>query len=140
MENPRIVDKPPPEITKELKHHRTLMIFVDILDKEYWEKKDKKVRPYSTPEFSEKISERWEGMLHNAHELGITRFLPDDDQVLLKLDDGSRAFAIKDFLIEQEECIHISIENTDYWGAGDKYVNYRKADAEKKKKEAREKA
>jgi len=141
MKDPKRLDQPLESDVKMLKRQRTLMMFVDVLEKDYWlAKKEPRSRPWSTRKFAEDISAKWETMLHNSHELGIMRFQPDDDQILFKLDDGSRAYAIKDFLVEQEEVIHVSIEKTSYYGKGDKIVNYKKHQSEKEKKKNRDDA
>merc|ERR1712178_286045 len=141
MKDPQRLDKPTQEDVMWKSKHRTLMIFVDIVEKDFWlAKKEPRSRPWSTRKFAEDISAKWETMLHNSHELGIMRFQPDDDQILFKLDDGSRAYAIKDFLVEQEEVIHVSIEKTSYYGKGDRIVNYKKHQVEKEKKKNRDDA
>ena len=40
------------------------------------------------------------------------------DRILFMLNDGSTAWGIKDFLIEQERCGVITIEGKDYHGKG----------------------
>lgn len=114
------------------------MMFVDIVEKDYWlAKPEPRTRPWSTKQFAEDISLRWEGMLANSNEIGIMRFQPDDDQILFKLNDGSRAYAIKNFLAEQEECINVNIEKTSYKGKGHALVNLDQHEAEKKAKKDR---
>jgi len=141
MKDPQRLDKPTQEDVMWKSKHRTLMIFVDIVEKDFWlAKEEPRQRPWSSRKFAEDVSAKWEGMLHNAHELGIMRFQPDDDQILFKLDDGARAYAIKDFLIEQEECIHVSIEKTSFYGKGDELVGHKKHSDEKEKKRKRDEA
>jgi len=89
------------------KKNQTLMMFVQVVQNK---------KP-ATRAFTEEISEIWEGMLYNAH-LQSSRYISEDDQVLLKLDDGSKAFEIKDFLVEQENCYTVFIDNQEFKGKG----------------------
>lgn len=138
MKDPKRLDQPTEEDVKFQKKHRTLMMFVDVVEKDFWlAKEEPRTRPWSTRQFAEDISSRWEGQLHNAGEIGIMRFQPDDDQILFKLNDGSRAYAIKNFLAEQEECINVNIEKTSYKGKGHELVGLDQHEAEKKAKKDR---
>ena len=42
----------------------------------------------------------------------------DDNRILLVLTDGSQAFEIKDFLVQQERCKEVTIDNRPYYGKG----------------------
>lgn len=46
------------------------------------------------------------------------RHVIDDDRILLVLTDGSQAFEIKDFLVQQERCKDVTIDNRNYPGQG----------------------
>ena len=45
-----------------------------------------------------------------------------DDRALFVLKDGSKAWEIKDFLVEQDRCATVTIEGQDYPGKGAKKV------------------
>jgi hypothetical protein len=42
----------------------------------------------------------------------------DDNRILLVLTDGSQGFEIKDFLIKQDRCKEVTIDNRPYYGKG----------------------
>lgn len=44
------------------------------------------------------------------------RYLVSDDRSLFMFKDGSQAWDAKDFLIEQERCKEVVIENKSYFG------------------------
>lgn len=46
----------------------------------------------------------------------LFRFVVSPNRILIKLADGSYAYEIKDFLIEQERCELVTIEGRDYPG------------------------
>ena len=124
------------ELLKSQKKHVSLMMFVTLIDKSN-PPKDAKAKKASK-EFTTEVSGRWESQLANAHEF-ITRYVVDDDQVLIQLKDGSRAFAIRDFLVLQEECFKVNIEQQDYKGKGyvikfDKSLEQKKKSKKKKSK------
>ena len=52
--------------------------------------------------------------------LSSSRHVLDNDRILLVLTDGSQAFEIKDFLVQQERCKEVTIDNRPYYGKGDK--------------------
>ena len=46
------------------------------------------------------------------------RYVIEDDKVLFSLQDGSKAWEVKDFLIEQERCYSVTVEGNEYFGKG----------------------
>jgi Chaperone for wingless signalling and trafficking of LDL receptor len=46
----------------------------------------------------------------------LTRYMVDDNRAIFMFRDGSQAWDAKDFLIEQERCQSVSIENKVYPG------------------------
>ena len=42
----------------------------------------------------------------------------NDDRILLVLPDGADAFDVKDFLVQQERCKEVTIDNRPYYGKG----------------------
>jgi len=87
---------------------------------------------------TEQITSLWQTSLYNANiEItrltGLTnvmlqiiiyillwlllfRFVVSPNRVLIKLNDGSYAYEVKDFLIQQERCEVVTIEGKDYLG------------------------
>ena len=107
---------------KASKRHKTLMMFVTISGN-------------PTEAETEEISGLWQSMLYNAN-IEITRFavkvasncrsffqkffwfrfVVSSNRVLIKLADGSYAYEIKDFLVQQDRCETVTIEGKDYPG------------------------
>nr|CAB3263759.1 LDLR chaperone MESD-like [Phallusia mammillata] len=99
------VDASDPEnLVKLTKKHKTLMMFATVAGD-------------PTEEETEKISSLWQSQLYNAN-IEVTRFVISANRVLFKLSDGSYAYEIKDFLVEQEQCELVTIEGKDYPGKG----------------------
>lgn len=48
----------------------------------------------------------------------LHRHVINDDRILLVLTDGSQAFEIKDFLVKQDRCKEVTIDNRPYYGKG----------------------
>ena len=48
--------------------------------------------------------------------LNFFRYLVSDDRTLFMFKDGSQAWDAKDFLIEQERCKEVVLENKSYFG------------------------
>ena len=48
----------------------------------------------------------------------IGRYVVGSNRVLLMLKDGSHAWAVKDFLVQQDRCEVVTIEGKDYPGKG----------------------
>ncbi|CAF1044472.1 unnamed protein product, partial [Didymodactylos carnosus] len=63
---------------------------------------------------TEDISEIWYLGLKNAL-YDIRKYVIDDDRVLFVAEDGSQSFDIKDFLIQQDRCNMVSIDNQVYY-------------------------
>jgi hypothetical protein len=40
----------------------------------------------------------------------------DDDRAIFMVKDGSRAWEVKDYLINQERCLEVTIDNEKYMG------------------------
>ena len=52
------------------------------------------------------------------------RYTVDDQRVLFLLQDGSQVYEIKDFLVQQDRCQEVSIDNRPYYGKGAKVCQY----------------
>nr|XP_002131502.1 LRP chaperone MESD-like [Ciona intestinalis] len=109
----------PEGIVKMSKRHKTLMMFVTVSG-----------NPDEAE--TEDITKLWQSMLFNAN-IEVTRFVISANRVLFKLNDGSYAYEIRDFLIEQERCETVTIEGKDYPGKGSPIKKGSKKKDEKKK-------
>ena len=68
------------------------------------------------------ITKLWQTSLWNNH-IQAERYMIDDNRAIFMFKDGAQAWEAKDFLIEQERCLRVTIENKDYDG---KHVNAKK--------------
>ena len=50
----------------------------------------------------------------------FVRYVIDDNRILLVLSDGSQAYEVKDFLVQQDRCKEVTIDNRPYYGKGAK--------------------
>ena len=48
------------------------------------------------------------------------RYIVDDSRVLFLLQDGSQAYEVKDFLVQQDRCQEVTIDNRPFYGKGAK--------------------
>lgn len=53
---------------------------------------------------------------NDSHNLIVCRYLIADDRAIFMFRDGAQAWDAKDFLIEQERCQEVTIENKQYPG------------------------
>ncbi|XP_070546811.1 LDLR chaperone boca-like [Ptychodera flava] len=93
----------PEEMIQMTKKGKTLMMFATVSGN-------------PTRKETEEITVMWQSMLFNAH-YELTRYVIADDRIILVLTDGSKAFEIKNFLVEQERCEEVSFENQNFPGA-----------------------
>ncbi|XP_069767933.1 LRP chaperone MESD [Narcine bancroftii] len=103
----------PENLLKITKKGKTLMIFVTVSGN-------------PTEKETEEITSLWQGSLYNAN-YDVQRFVVGSDRAIFMLRDGSYAWEIKDFLINQERCTDVTVEGQTYPGKG----------AEKKKNEVK---
>jgi hypothetical protein len=94
----------PESMLKMTKHGRTLMMFATVSGN-------------PSEQETEKITQLWQGSLFNAH-YDVQRYVVGSNRVLLMLKDGSQAWEIKDFLVNQDRCEVVTIEGKDYPGKG----------------------
>ncbi|KAK2144444.1 hypothetical protein LSH36_756g00004, partial [Paralvinella palmiformis] len=66
---------------------------------------------------TETITSLWQSSLFNAN-YEIQRYIVGSNRVLLMLKDGSKAWEIKNFLVQQDRCEVVTIEGKDYYGKG----------------------
>lgn len=94
--------KDPENLLKASKKGKTLMTFVAVSGN-------------PTREESETITSLWQTSLRNNH-LIAERYMVDDNRAIFMFSDGSQAWEAKDFLVEQERCESVTIENKVYNG------------------------
>ena len=92
----------PQDMMKMSKKGKTLMIFAQL-----------KGNPAKTE--TEKITTRWQQGLLNGN-IQTERYLVSDDRVIFLTKDGSYAWEIKDFLIQQPECLQVTFDNQKFPG------------------------
>ncbi|KAM7342047.1 LDLR chaperone boca [Cochliomyia hominivorax] len=92
----------PEELLKASKKGRTLMTFVTVSGN-------------PTKEESETITKLWQTSLWNNH-IQAERYMVDDNRAIFMFKDGSQAWDAKDFLVQQERCQGVTIENKEYPG------------------------
>ena len=96
----------PEGILKATKKGKTLMAFVTVSGN-------------PTKQETEQITGIWQSSLMNSH-LIAERFVISDDRAIFMFKDGSHAWEAKDFLVQQDRCKEVTIENKPYPGKGDK--------------------
>jgi len=90
--------------------------------------------PTPSPHKQKKTTENIKGLLKNAAKnkslsfsciafsicvyIVIGRYVVGSNRVLLMLKDGSQAWDVKDFLVQQDRCEVVTIEGKDYPGKG----------------------
>ena len=111
----------PEELMKATKKGKTIMMFVKVTD-------------FVDRDETEEISSLWQTGLYNNH-VQAERFLIEDDRVMFMFRDGAYAWEAKEFLLEQERCEEVQLEQQTYYGKNSKG----KLAEEKKKKEEKDK-
>ncbi|XP_062549987.1 LDLR chaperone boca [Armigeres subalbatus] len=92
----------PENLLKASKKGKTLMSFVTVSGN-------------PTRAESEDITKLWQTSLWNNH-IQAERYMIDDNRAIFMFKEGSQAWEAKDFLVEQERCLQVTIENKDYKG------------------------
>jgi hypothetical protein len=90
------------DIQKLNKKGKALMMFVTVSGK-------------PTRDESERITTIWQSSLFNAN-YEVQRYMVEDDKAIFMLKDGAVAWEIKDFLVKQERCLEVTIDNQVYPG------------------------
>ncbi|CAM4819501.1 unnamed protein product [Rotaria magnacalcarata] len=99
-----LTGKKPEDIMMLSKKGQTLMMFVTVSGS-------------PTRRETEEITQIWWSGLKNAL-YDVNRFVIDDNRILFLLKDGSQAFEVKDFLVKQDRCKEVTIDNRPYYGKG----------------------
>ncbi|XP_033099649.1 LDLR chaperone boca-like [Anneissia japonica] len=111
----------PESMVKMTKKGKTLMMFVSVSGN-------------PTKEEAETITERWQNQLFQSN-YQLQRYMVSDDRAIFMVTDGSTAFDIKNFLLDQERCLSVTIDQQEYFGRGsDKFVEPKKKSEKKDKK------
>lgn len=98
----KLKDKPVEDIKKLSKKGRAIMMFVTVSGQ-------------PTRDETETITTLWQRSLFNAN-YDLTRYIVDDNRAIFMLKDGSRAWEIKDFLVTQERCLEVNIDDETFKG------------------------
>ncbi|KAL5244155.1 hypothetical protein ACI65C_011565 [Semiaphis heraclei] len=106
--DPTLLGSDPDAMLKLSKKGKTLMTFV-------------KVSPKYNKDDVDKITKIWQSSLWNNH-IQAERFMVDDNRAIFMYKDGSQAWDAKDFLIQQEDCVDVTIENQVYKGPASPFV------------------
>jgi len=108
----------PENVLKLTKKGKTLMMFVTV-------------RGSPSKSEVETITTLWQTSLHNNH-IQTERYLIDDHRAIFMFKDGSQAWNAKDFLVDQDQCEEVMIENKSYYG---KNSEKKKSESQKSKEE-----
>lgn len=106
--DPTLIGNDPDALLKLSKKGKTLMTFVNVSPK--YNKDD-----------VDKITKLWQTSLWNNH-IQAERFMVDNNRAIFMYKDGSQAWDAKDFLIQQEDCVSVTIENQVYKGPASPFV------------------
>lgn len=94
----------PESLLQQTKKWQTLMTFVTVSGT-------------PTKQEAEDITKIWQTSLWNNH-IQAERYMIDDNRAIFMFKEGSQAWTAKDFLIEQDQCESVSVENKVYYGVG----------------------
>ncbi|XP_060654950.1 LDLR chaperone boca [Drosophila sulfurigaster albostrigata] len=94
--------KNPEDLLKVSKKGRTLMTFVSV-------------NGNPTRDEADEITKLWQTSLWNNH-IQAERYMVDDNRAIFLFKDGAQAWEAKDFLVDQERCKGVTIENKEYPG------------------------
>lgn len=92
----------PEDLLQKTKKGRTVMTFVTVSGN-------------PTKEEAEEITKLWQTSLWNNH-IQAERYMIDDNRAIFMFKDGAQSWEAKDFLVDQERCESVSVENKVYNG------------------------
>lgn len=96
-------NKNPAEAVKMFNNkNKPMMIFVQV---------NKKLNKFE----AEDATKLWATSLYNAH-YEVNRFMVSDNEAIFMINDGSKSWEIKDFLIQQKNCDLVTIDQDKYPG------------------------
>ncbi|CAL8246626.1 unnamed protein product [Lota lota] len=119
----------PEDLLKMSKKGRTLMVFASVSGS-------------PTEKETEEITSLWQGSLFNAN-YDIQRFVVGSNRAIFMLRDGSMAWEVKDFLVNQDRCLDVTVEGQVFPGKagkaeGGQAKEPNQVDSKKKKKGKKE--
>ncbi|CRL03719.1 CLUMA_CG016323, isoform A [Clunio marinus] len=92
----------PEELLQQTKKGQTVMTFVTVSGN-------------PTRDEAEEITKLWQTSLWNNH-IQAERYMIDTNRAIFMFSEGAQSWAAKDFLIEQERCESVTLENKVYPG------------------------
>lgn len=92
----------PEDLLKMSKKGRTLMVFVQVVESK-------------SPAEAEEITKLYQSALWNNH-IQAEKYMVDERRAIFMFKDGSQAWEAKDFLIDQEDLLSVTIESKVYHG------------------------
>ncbi|XP_046451904.1 LDLR chaperone boca-like isoform X1 [Daphnia pulex] len=108
----------PENLLKVSKKGKTIMTFVQVAGD-------------VTRNEADDMTKLWQSALWNNH-IQAERFMVDDNRAIFMFRDGSQAWEAKNFLVDQDRCFSVTIENKIYPGKGNP-ENVKESSKEKKK-------
>ncbi|CAF1001551.1 unnamed protein product [Rotaria sordida] len=99
-----LTGKDPESLIKMTKKGQTMMMFATVSGN-------------PTRRETEEITQIWWAALKNAL-YDVTKYIVDDTRVLFLLQDGSQAYEVKNYLVQQDRCQEVTIDNRPYYGKG----------------------
>ena len=64
---------------------------------------------------TDELTAIWQNSLFNAN-FEVTRYIVEDDRAIFMVKDGSLVYEIKDFLVKQDKCLEVTIDNEKFDG------------------------
>ncbi|KAJ3592801.1 hypothetical protein NHX12_005140 [Muraenolepis orangiensis] len=111
----------PETLLKMSKKGRTLMVFASVSGS-------------PTEKETEEITSLWQGSLFNAN-YDIQRFVVGSNRAIFMLRDGSMAWEVKDFLVNQDRCLDVTVEGQVFPGKADEGQAKKSNQVDSKKKQ-----
>ncbi|XP_071098850.1 LDLR chaperone boca-like [Haliotis cracherodii] len=112
----------PEKMMQQTKKGKSLMMFATVAGN-------------PTEKETEKITGLWHSSMFNAN-MEMQRYVVGSNRVLFMVSDGAKAWDVKDFLVQQDNCEEVTIDGQNYPGKGaqKKADDGKKGDKKKKKK------
>ncbi|KAJ8311558.1 hypothetical protein KUTeg_010913 [Tegillarca granosa] len=114
----------PEKLLMQSKRGRTLMIFATVAGN-------------PTEKETEQITSLWHTSLFNA-QYEIQRYVVGTNRVLFMMNNGAKAWEIKDYLVSLESCAEVTVEGKSYPGKGALMEQQKRAEATMKKEKEEE--
>ncbi|CAK9295408.1 unnamed protein product [Gordionus sp. m RMFG-2023] len=96
----------PQSVLKQSKKGKTVMMFVTVSGN-------------PTKNEADKITSIWHSSLYNAH-YDVSKYMIENDRAIFVFNNGEQAWDGKEFLIKQDRCDSVTLENENYYGKGSK--------------------